>query len=331
MINCLIKLANFLDKRDKIREANIIDILIKKNAQEETWVDEDTEAFDNATPKLIERKNFPLSFDDKTPELKNERVKSPQNFSDVTPQLNTDRKFQPQPAANKNLTKQIRQNVNPNLVQISETTNIDLKKHPLGILILEFIEKIFINATSSQEELTTNLRELIDNVAQAAIRFDQYLKYHYDYKNNPNPLYPDQFESILEHGYVIINKEFNKGYFNRDSFEFIKDTLDTAVRYYEDLYLDSYLNLPESDYDYLNPDADTIREPRFPPERELSSEEYQSLMNKNEQYDRNLEQSNWLESIKKEEEPEEFEASRKEMEAKMKKEFPEDWHKILFQ
>ncbi len=273
MLKYLLILADYLDQKSKVREANVVDVFITKVAQEETWNDES-----NKTPQL-------------TPEYRMEQAQ------------------------------------NLNKVPLNDEVSLDLNQHPLGFRAVGLVKAIFNNADSEQIPVQ-DLQEQIKGLAALALSYDENLQFYREPEENPNPINPAQFKEILNASFRLVNKDYQSG---EPDLDFVRDSVDTAYKYYEDRYLEDYMRLPSSDRDYLNPEIDTMQPVSYVPEKQLTPQEYQKLVNRQEDELEGLRQSLKMDRLEKDLHPDLAKRRREQMQDKMKKDYPEEWHSILFQ
>jgi hypothetical protein len=203
MIKDLTKLANYLDDKELLREANIVDIFINRIAQvdfksnpnmaEPTWED-DGDTFDNI-PNLNQKNDE--SFD----------------------------------VFEKGMPK----------VKLHNGVQVDLENHPLGKKILDYIKHTFHIADSGTEtEQSKGLISVkdIDSIISTSFRYDDQFKNIGKGKNN-NPISPALMRDLLQESMRAYNHIFEPVGF-LDGSE-VRSSVHNLYKHYEDSYVEQYL------------------------------------------------------------------------------------------
>lgn len=263
MLNDLVRLADYLDHRGYLKEANVVDFFISKAAAADdadiTWNEDDLINDLNITPVSQERGQ-----------------------------------------GNDYLTA--------------------LSNHPLGQKILNYVKNAFLVSDSGtkSEELSDLISvERIKDIVNAALKYDEDWQ---PLKGNKQPMSPNQFWGTLNEVMRVYYKVYpTVGMLDGQE---VRDFIFVLYRNYKDLYQDTYGGSEEISL-IENPNLQNIT-------HGLSPDQYKHLMDRN---DREIEKERYnveMDQAEQDLDPKRYQSRQDAMKTKMKREFPEEWHNVLF-
>lgn len=290
MIQDLVKLADYLDQKNMLREANVVDVFITRIAQ----IDPDFKA----TPNFSD----PTWHDDQTGNSQDSEPKKIEN-----------------PMGS---------------IDLGNGVKIDLTQHPLGQKIINYMKKVFTASDSGTipeiKDNPTEMQELISskdiyNLIQTAFKYGENLEPYQGQGKNPTPLSPAQFRLVLFEAMRLYSRIYQtKG--SLDGGE-IRELVHNVYKHYEDSYIDDYLG-----EDYQVPYRTTSGEAPavVPSNRELSPEQKADLWKRNDEMLYNDFNETWMEQVERDNNPELHRQKQDRLKNKLKGEYPEEMHSVLF-